>query len=231
MFAICSRQEFVRAIFGNPLRVACHPACGDDNGAKRVDSRTRSPGQVLPENRNGRYHSLSRPERSRRRRGGVLTLRSGFNGLKRQEATKRAVSLAYVEQRLMRAKTKPAVSFGLRFVSSRLRLASPRFASARYARHGTTGLRVRRRLHNSLFRRVVSTPPRAACKLAPKPLKSPARVTDLSARRSSSKCVPPAQSPPKIIRRENGLTAAVAAAGESAVSTTAPVSSSSVQRP
>jgi hypothetical protein len=128
MFAICSRQEFVRAILGNALRVARHPTCGARKGAKRVNSRMRSPRQLLPENRNDRYHNSSRPKGSRRRGGGVLAPQSDFKALKRQEAAKRAVSPDCANQRLARAETKPAVSLGLRFVSLGLRSASLRFA-------------------------------------------------------------------------------------------------------
>jgi hypothetical protein len=48
-----------------------------------------------------------------------FTPRSRFNALKRLEATKRAVSRDYADQRLARAETKPAISFGFRFVSLR----------------------------------------------------------------------------------------------------------------
>src|SRR5664280_1904392 len=87
----------------------------------------RSPRQLLPENRNDQYHCSSRPMRPRRRGGGVLAPRSGFNALKRQEVAKRAVSPGYADQRVARAETKAAVSLRFRFVSPRLRSASLRF--------------------------------------------------------------------------------------------------------
>ena len=133
MFSVCSRQDFVRAILGNALPVASRPGRGDHNGAKRVSSRMRSPRQLLPENRNGRYHSSSRLMRPRRRGGGVLAPQNGFDALKRQKAAKRAVSPDDADQRLARPETKAAVSLGFRFVSLGLRSASLRFARALYA--------------------------------------------------------------------------------------------------
>jgi hypothetical protein len=59
-----------------------------------------------------------------------FTPRSRFNALKRLEATKRAVSRDYADQRLARAETQPTISFGFRFVSPRLRFVAFRFASA-----------------------------------------------------------------------------------------------------
>ena len=111
--------------------------------------QTRSPvaRQLLPENQNCRYHAPWRPERSRRRRGGVLAPRSGRNALKRQEAAKRAVSPGYADQGLSPAETKPAVSFwfrfvSLRFVSFRLGFVGLRFVSlASASRSGTAATR------------------------------------------------------------------------------------------
>jgi hypothetical protein len=59
-----------------------------------------------------------------------FTPRSRFNALKRLEATKRAVSRDYADQRLARAETQLTISFGFRFVSPRLRFDALRFANA-----------------------------------------------------------------------------------------------------
>jgi len=154
MFAICSRQEFVDVVPKNALRVVSYADRGEQKGAKRANSRMRPPRQLLPENRNGWYHGLSRPERSRQRRGRRcravktgFTPPSGSNALKKLEAAKRAVSLGPKDQRLARAETKPAVSLGLRFVSPRLRSASLRFAlgAPRVAREARVRVRAARR--------------------------------------------------------------------------------------
>lgn len=52
-----------------------------------------------------------------------FTPRSRFNALKRLEATKQAVSRDYADQRLARAETKPAISFGFRFAAASFRCA------------------------------------------------------------------------------------------------------------
>ncbi len=135
MFAVCSRQELVRAIPGNDLRAAHLPALGDHRSA--MPTQIHAPdrrdnfflkigmlGIIVRRAHSGRVGgaaAFSRCETS-------FTQRNGFNALKRLEAAKRAGSPCYTDQGLAQAETKSAVSLGLRFVSPRLRLASLRFA-------------------------------------------------------------------------------------------------------
>ncbi len=84
---------YVRCLFASRTcpcdpwkRFACRASPSFGRSQKRnahANSCTRPSRQFLPENRNARYHSSSRPQRSRRRRGGVLALRNELHAAKR----------------------------------------------------------------------------------------------------------------------------------------------------